>query len=126
MVAEPHTIDMGEVHSGWAGQWVKIKPYLSYAADQSIEAAKYQISVAKGEDRGEVQIAGLGMACAMADHCIVEWNLLDYEGTPLPQGRQGIMHELASRDLIDQMIGQINDFYESQRPEVFREIENDA
>ena len=124
MVAEPHTIDMGAVDDSWAGQWVKVKPYLSYSSDQAMEAARYEISVGRGEERGLVQIAGVRLACAMADHCIVEWHLLDYEGKPLPQGRQGILHELAPRDSIDQMIGQVNDFYESQRLEAFRESAN--
>ena len=31
-----HTIDLGELWDGWEGQWVKIKPWMSYASEKRI------------------------------------------------------------------------------------------
>lgn len=123
MVA-PHEIDMGAIWDGWAGQWARIRPYQSYAAQQRIEQAAFQASMhpTAGESTPEVDVnlRQVEAAVAWVEEQVVEWHLLDYEGDELQPNRAGVTGDMTPADLIDQLIGAMSDYYEAQRPPIFR------
>ena len=57
---------------------------------------------------------------ALVQEAVVEWSLQDHNGEPIALTRDGLMGDAVPRDLVDQAVGEINDFYESQRPATFR------
>lgn len=126
--ASSHTIEMGDVWEGWQGQWIKIKPYLSYAQQVTIEAKQVKTTIQSTTTKGASEVAqaqveasaveSMALLCEVA---VVEWNLQGYDGTVLPVGRLGVISPLAPFDLLDQAYGEIRDYYDSQRPPDFRE-----
>ena len=122
---EPHVIQMGEIWDGWDGQWIKIKPWMSYAASQAVEAAGVDASMsAGGERKVTLGITSVDAAAAWVKHQVLEWHLLDHEGNEIDATPDGIAGETVPPDLIDQAIGAISDYYEAMRPPPFREDED--
>ena len=121
---EPHVIQMGDIWEGWDGQWVRIKPWMSYADDQLIEAAGVQASMASAKDSAiTIGVRSVEAAVAWVELQVEDWNLLDYEGQPIERSRAGIESKSTPPDLIDQAIGAISDYYEALRPPAFRKKE---
>ena len=126
MVSE-YTIDMGEIWEGWEGQWARIKPYQSYASQQRIEQAAYQGSMnVKERDTMRMHIQQVEAAVAWVEEQVVEWNLLGYDGNEIQPNRAGVTGELTPPDLVDQLVGAMSDYYEAQRPPIFREPKDEA
>lgn len=114
-----HQIDMGEIWDGWEGQWVKVRPYRSFAASERVDAS---LARAEAQADGTVRTTAdyVNRAATIVEEFVVEWNLLDYEGNPITADRAGIQHELTPSDLIEQMVVAVLDYYEAQRPPKFR------
>ena len=121
-----HTIELGELWDGWDGQWVKIKPWKFYAARERINASALDITKAGKDDPMAVSRNVLAVTIAYVEEQVIEWNLIGYDGDPLPQGRAGVLSEAAPPDLIDYVIDEAETFYEAQRPPFAREKENSA
>ena len=115
-----HTIELGELWDGWDGQWVKIKPWMSFASEKRIAhgavSASHSLQPDDDDKKLEFIVDSLRVTIAYVQEQIVEWNLLGYDGEPLPQGRAGVMSDVAPPRLIDAVIDAAGDFYEAQSP----------
>ena len=122
VVAPGHVIELGKLWAPWDGQWVRIKPHISYAEKLFIDSAAAQVSMNTGDKTTmNVTLRGVETAVATVQRCVLEWHLLDITGELIPANRKGITGENVPHDLMDQVIGEITDFYEAQRPKPFRE-----
>ena len=117
-------IEMGKLWAPWEGQWVRIKPHRSYAAKARLDGVRHELTV-KTNDRETMNLAvkSIEYAVAMVEECVLEWRLLDVNGQLIPASRKGITGDDVPSDLIDQVVGEVSDYYEAQRPKVFRESE---
>ena len=130
MVAE-HTIEMGKLWSEWEGQHAKIKGARSYASAMRIEEAgmRAELEARRRRRRGTPDKPGkmamilqsIEVAIAWVEELVTEWNLVGIDGSVLPLSAEAIRGDNAPHDLIDQLIGEMSDFYEEQRPAAFRE-----
>lgn len=117
-MVDGHTIDLGELWEGWRGQWVKVRPRLSYARQQAMESVLID-DVADDDPVANVPRM-VRFNCEVTDQAVIEWHLLGHDGEPLPQGVEGIMHEEAPPDLLAKMFREIANFYGEQRPAPFQ------
>lgn len=119
------TIDMGTVWDGWAGQWIRVKPHQSFAQKQRYDSAGLNAEMAATERRQKakttLQVTSVEKAWVLFNDQVEEWNLLDVVGEPIPLSRQGLEGDAVPIDLIEQAVDAIADFYDAQRPPVFRE-----
>lgn len=128
-----HTIELGKLWSEWDGQWAKIKGHRSYASAMRIEEAGMKAELeARRRKRGTPDKPGkmamtmqnIETAVAWVEEQVLEWTLIGIDGEALLLGGLAIRGDNAPHDLIDQLIGEMSDFYESQRPPAFRESAN--
>ena len=129
MVAE-HTIEMGELWEEWSGISATIRATRSYAAGLRIDEAGMRAEMLMQERKGkgtpdkprslDIVSQAVETAVAWVEEQVLGWNFTGYDGAVLPLGRAGVVSENAPYDLIDQLIGSMSDYYESQRPPVFR------
>lgn len=121
---KPHRIELGDFHEGWAGQWVNVKPWMSFAASAKIDASRFDRSVVgKADDFADdndvavnVKVNTVEYSAILIDLQVLDWNVLGYDGEPLPAGRAGVLSDLAPVDVIDVVVAQMSDYYEAQRP----------
>lgn len=117
-MVDGHTIELGELWEGWRGQWVKVRPRLSYARQQAMEAVLTEELPA---DHPAADVPRMVRFNAeVCDQAVLEWRLLGHDGEPLPQGIEGIMHDEAPPDLFAKMFRAIANFYGEQRPAPFQ------
>ena len=127
-----HRIELGELHDSWQGQWVDIKPWMSYSASALIEASQFHTPVVGSveyfsnvSDGGEVKIdveaTPVAYASAMISQQVVDWHVLGYDGEALPLGRPGVVSDMAPIDVIDVIVEQMKAYYDAQRPNFQRD-----
>ena len=123
----PHRIELGDFYEGWRGQWVEIKPWMSFAAAGQIEASRFEAPVeataeglqnamAGGEMRIGFAPTPVKYAATLLGLQVLRWNVLGYDGEPLPVGRPGVMSDLAPIDVIDVIVAEADKFYAALRP----------
>ena len=125
-----HTIEMGKLWDDWEGQWAKIKGARSYASAMRIEEAGMRAELESRRRRrgtpakpGKMALTmqSVEIAIAWVEEQVTEWNFVGIDGNALQLGGEAIRGDNAPHDLIDQLIGEMSEFYEEQRPPAFRE-----
>ena len=128
--AAPHTIDLGEFADDWRGQSVTIRPHLSYAASQRIEAARIRMSTQITGNRqqrragtgGDMEMTAaatpLDYAIAVVSECVMSWTLRGYDGEVLEANAAGVASVQAPADLLDVVVDEIVGHYEARRPQL--------
>ena len=119
-----HTIEMGQIWDGWEGTWAKVKPHMSFASRQRIDSAAVHGSMKPGdadEDKTmDLSVTTFETGVAWIEGQVREWNFVDYNGSAFMPDRGGLNNSEAPIDLIEQLIDAMDDFYDAQRPPVFR------
>ena len=126
--AAPVTINLGDLFDAYDGMAVTIRPHLNYAASQRIETARMRMSAQiqgnraqrrAAEDEGlemRAEVLPLQYAAAVVEECVISWTLRGYDNKPLPATAEGINSQQAPASLLDDVIGEIVDYYEERRP----------
>lgn len=122
--AAPRTIDLGTLADAWTGQTVTIRPHLSYAAHQRVEAARLRMTaVPAGADGGGAMTLAadpspVAYACALVEESVIEWTLTGYDGRPLAANAAGVTSPQAPATLLDAVIDEIAAHYEATAPKL--------
>ena len=118
------TIEMGEIHKAWAGQWMKVKPHQSFRASQRIKAAGLEKGgLGAGDGTVALTFNHALVAVASVQEQVVEWNIQGYSGDVLPLTKEGVLSDDAPPDIIEQATIAIRDFYDAMRLPDFRNDE---
>ena len=125
------TIDLADLSDDWAGQHVTIRPHLSYAARQRIDAAAHRSTTSvqprnRAERRGQrnepveitSQVTPVEYAVAVIEEAVTEWHVLGYDGNPLPATRAGVQSPHAPALLLDTIVDEIEAHYEARAPKL--------
>lgn len=122
MVAD-HRVELGKVHPLFKGQWVEIKPFLSYAERAYLDQAGLESMTVPRDGKGDasLKIDARAGSAAWFETCITGALLLPWDheaqsftGDPLPLGRLAIYHPSAHPDLIERTVIAVREYYEEQ------------
>lgn len=124
---KPHRIELKEFHESWDGQWVEIKPWMSFASSARLEVVKTSTPVIGdmetfagigdgAEMKIDVTINAAEYAATMIDLQVLRWHVVGHDGEPLPDGRMGVLSDVAPIDVIDVIVEEMDKFYTGLRP----------
>ena len=127
--AAPVTLDLGELLDDWEGQTITIRPHLSFAASQRIEAARMEMSAHVQTNRRARREAGADMemtarvtsvdyAVAVVEEAVISWTLTGHNAKLIRANREGINSQHAPAQLLDTAIAEIVDYYEERTPKL--------
>ena len=114
-----HKIELGNFYDGWQGQFVKIKPYRSWAEQQDVDGSGLAGSMSQGDDVVAMKMdpKAKGMIVVRA---VAEWALTGMDGEPIPPPPDGFLSPALQPDMGNVIVDAIEDYYNSKR------IPNDA
>ena len=96
------TIDLGELDERFAGESAVVKTFRPFAAGQQIRSASFRLIPRDGVDLDDfeltpetviIEVDKLGEALAAISWHVISWTLKARDGSPLPVGRDGVLHE---------------------------------
>ena len=109
-----HKIELGNFYDGWQGQFVKIKPYRSWAEQQVVDAAGFAANMGQGDERvymnADPKAKGISVVQA-----VTEWALTGMDGEPIPTPPDGFLSPALQPDMGNVIVDAIEDYYNSKR-----------
>ena len=101
-----------ELSSGtFLDRWVDIKAKRSWSDKQKVSEAGFDMS--QGDDGRSMSISLYSAALKRFDTAIVDWNLQDEDGKPLPVSLEGFEHDDFDADFGEWLSAEIEEYYRS-------------